>query len=346
MVRNNPRNRNNVQGREMGYVARAGAAQRNRVNNREDNQGVGAQVRSLAISLLKTPGTYAALLAVMGASYAGYRGKTIPLSQPQVKVPQPAAPKVPEHIMKLDYSKGDDASSLEELTRAVGKDYTITPNELAKDPSSFEKGQILVMGEDHRNARLPGIPGGRGAVLLESEDPNRCLLPKYTQDPSNVCEHIDKGKKVIDKKLMESMTDIHRTGDKLLSLIDPSVMGKLKANVNAQQSVWLLFTAMSDYSHQHFDQAFGAANNKEKQALLVARDEFHQAINGNNQLVSSTAGFRDKAMIEEATKVIKNLDDDAGAAVVVGDLHADPIAKKLAQEFPDRPVVRLKPKDV
>lgn len=343
-------NRRPVRAGQPDHVARARDAQRNRANNRANNQGFGDRVAIMAKKILTHPATLVGGLAAI-AGYVGLSSQTAPQSQPQASVAQPTVPqatvpeattpKVPTRIMNLDYSKGDSATTLEEYKAAVGEDLKVTGNKVAKDPSKFDKGRILVMGEDHRNPRLPGIPGGRGAVLLESEDLSRCQLPKYAQDPSNICKSIDKGRdvKVDQQSLIKTIANVYKSGQKLLDMMDPQAMSKLKANLNGQSSVWAILQPMSDYIHYNFDQALRSASPQEQRALVAARKEFDQDFAETNRLTLLSSASRDDIMVDEAAKVIKNLDKDAGAAIVVGNLHAKPIAKKLTQAFPERPVV-------
>lgn len=243
---------------------------------------------------------------------------------------------------KYDYTKGDDALTVQEFAEAVKGDYKVTYNKNALKSGVFTTNPIMIYGEDHTHPTLPSLrnPEGKGAVLLESNQPEFCRLEKYNRKPSNVCEHIDTVEKKVVAELERSLFNIATKQEELISLIHSKGLSHIKARVDpSHDSPWPLIMEMDRFIDTYFQTVHDYASPEKKRALAVAYQAFLDAVDDNLRLVNSKDGEREDIMAENAIQAIQNQDDDAAAVVVVGDAHRESITKKLENVFAERAVV-------
>jgi hypothetical protein len=243
---------------------------------------------------------------------------------------------------KYDYTKGDDARTVQEFAEAIKGDYKVTYNNNALKPDVFTTNPIMVYGEIHTHPKLPSLrnPEGKGAVLLESNHPEFCRLEKYNQHPSNVCEHIDTVEEKVVTELARSLLNIATKQKELIGLIHSKGLSHVKARVDpSHDSAWPLIMAMDSFIETYFQTVYDYASPEKKGALAAAYQAFLGAVDDNNRLVSSKDGEREDIMAENAIQAIQGQDDDAAAIVVVGDAHRESVTKKLENAFAERAIV-------
>ena len=261
---------------------------------------------------------------------------------PQAK-PTPAKVELPptpasNPLARFDYRKGDDASTVQKFAKAVKNEFTVTSNEAAKNPETFRKNPIMVYGEDHRQPVIPSLRTPRGVLLLESNDPNRCL-PKHVMHKANQCISIDKSK----LDMVPLIESCYRRAKKALDLIKPGEAKRIEDQVNKNGGQ---ATAYLNEALQFIDKSTDAAiqrchSNMEAEKLLEAVYSFYDSVNEFNSILTANrnGGKRDLTMLRECNQAISQLPENASASIVVGAVHAPFLANELAKKYPERAVV-------
>lgn len=252
------------------------------------------------------------------------------------KVPLPLTP-ASNPMAKYDYRKGDEATTVEAFTEALKDDFRVTSNKQAKIPEIFTKNPIMVYGEVHSEPTIPSLRTPKGVLLLESEDPNRCM-PKHKLDISNRCISIDTKKADMSGTVIECA----RHAQTIVELIKPGAMAKIMSRVAASSGQ---ATAMIQEAYNFVNEGFDAAyikssSPRERAVLEKARNTFFDSVHAFDQmLLEARGGDRDQSMMLKCETAIRQLPTDASATVVVGDIHSQFLAKQLSKQFPDRAVV-------
>jgi hypothetical protein len=263
-----------------------------------------------------------------------------------VKLPPQQKKSDSPELQKLDYRKGDNANTFQEYKDAVRHDYTCVANEKATTMNPLLNSVIMVYGSIYTSEKLPSLRGESGAILLESERPEYCLLSKYNENPDNVCIQIDQGRKSIEKDFLKSIEKCIISGQKITDLIDPKAMERFLSKKDSSQSGWLVMTKISEFVQEKFDATYISSTPGKRKFLERARNAFYDAIHENNEFISSTSKGRQDIMVEKSAEIIKNLNEKSAVTVVVGDLHSHEVANGLSKTFPERAIVLCKPKQV
>lgn len=257
---------------------------------------------------------------------------------------------VPERIKGMDYNKGTHAKTLQEFARRVAPDYRVHSNAQASNPARFQTGAIFVYGEEHTNVRLPSFHGSdKGSLLLESDDPELCLLEKYNKNAANKCVHIDTSSASDETK--DQLTPLLQRrlslGAKIIRMIAPQEIPRIKQEMNDDpaQSVWTQLAVFNRAISENFDAAYKNFDPATKEILQDYMEEYRENIQETDNIVYSNVSQRDANMATKSAEVIREMnDDDASTVIIVGDEHARPIADKLSTEFPEKAVIVAHPR--
>lgn len=258
-------------------------------------------------------------------------------SQP-VKLRLPPTP-ASHPMAKYDYRKGDEATTLEEFKKAVAGDYQVTSNKAAKNPEIFNKNPIMVYGEFHPDPKTPSLRTPKGVLLIESAAMRRCL-PKHLLDSSNRCISIDTNE-LHRSSAIRSLADCALKATAVVDLINPRAMMQINEKVSASsgQATHVIDEA-AIFVSRSYDSAYSKCSSpQEKSRLSDAREAFFESIEASNQIISKGSREREKTMFLKCETAIKQLQPDASATVVVGDMHSRFLFTQLGKKFPDRAVV-------
>jgi hypothetical protein len=251
----------------------------------------------------------------------------------------------PEWVQRLDYTKGDDARSVEEYAREVSPDFKVISNKRAKDPAIFAQGPIMVYGENHNNPNLFSVRGEGEGVLLESGYKEYCNLVKYQ---GRLCKHIDTGRdKKFNRAIIENAQTSLDKGIKILNLISPQVSKSIQKNMNSpddtKRSIPRLMAIIDKELANKALKVFSEATSPQMQKQLAESiKSYSDAQKKYTDLVTSSASYRESIMAEESSKAIKKMKSGESATVIVGDAHAPRIARELAKNFPEKALVFTK----
>ena len=258
--------------------------------------------------------------------------------------PQPQKPPLPltpasNPLAHCDYRKGDEATTFGEFKKALKGDYEVTCNKAAKNPEIFNKNPIMIYGERHDTPKIPSFRTPKGVLLLESDNPDRCV-PKHKLHSSNRCVVIDKKRPL---GLEAAIKDCAKKGKELVNLIDPKAMVQMEDKVWASsRETNALISEIYNFLVKSFGSAHAQASPRKKLLLDKAADAFQAAFELNLKVMKESITDRDKNMLMESEAAIKHLDPDASATIVVGSMHSDYLFENLSKKFPDRAVVLAK----
>ena len=238
-------------------------------------------------------------------------------------------------LAKFDYRKGDEASTVQEFAKAVKGDFIVTPNKNAKNPELFRKNPIVVYGENHIEPVVPSLRTPKGVLLLESDDPDRCM-PKHKMDISNSCTVIDKDKATELAILKDFQTNL----EKLVNLIEPDHMDTI---IELAHENGLNDHAITEIATKFIDGTYPTilknSSPAEKKVLESTHNKLQQLMLKLNERLQRVGSNRDQSMLKECKRAIAKLPEDASATIVVGVLHSRYLATKLSDKFTDRAVV-------
>ncbi|MFT5591256.1 MAG: hypothetical protein ACI9ZF_003455 [Bradyrhizobium sp.] len=262
--------------------------------------------------------------------------KREPQSEPPATRKSPS-PKSDSELEGFAYSKGDQATSIEEFKQALAGDFIVTFNDNARHPEKFLK-RISVYGENHLYLKLPSIPGDRGVIMFESHDPALCIK-KYAKVESNRCISIDSpdlsAESMAFTKLKSAYYDV-------LDEIGPHAVSEVEAQLGVRATTQeFMLKALAHIQSKTMELV--ASGNEEQanrimEKMLIASEVSQQA----NSRISAGMKARDNHMFEQARANIQDLPADEAATIVVGDLHADKLFARLNRVFPERALVKCK----
>ncbi len=240
------------------------------------------------------------------------------------------------HFEELSYNKGDDAESIDEFAKSVSQEYTVFSNKNAHNANKFKTKVIMIYGESHTSPLLPSIRNGKGALLLESSDLNRCL-EKHKLYPDNICKHIDTlGTSILDT----STINLHSSVRALIQQMDPKKYQKIEKRRKDQKiSSVLTLQEMMIYVNNNFKRIYLARNKNDQKKLMECYRLANSNYEENKKLQKSTLQDRDTAMVHEAKKIISTQANGEATTIVVGNAHVKGIFNALAKEFPEHAIV-------
>ncbi len=239
---------------------------------------------------------------------------------------------------KYAYNKGDDARSIEEYASAVTKEYSVFSNKNCRDPEKFNQKVIMVYGEIHTDPLIPSIRSGKGALLLESADLNRCLK-KHSLHKENICANIDK---FDPNALIKQVAALMGVLKGLIGQLDRAESARIEEldRQHAEGSVYTILNAMIEFVHYNYDSISAAEKSPSvRNHLEETRLAYERERDKFNQMVATSVSGRDVGMAEEAKKVIAAQKPGETATIIVGGLHVKGVFNYLAKEFPDHAAV-------
>ncbi|MFT5532636.1 MAG: hypothetical protein ACI8WM_000879 [Burkholderiaceae bacterium] len=276
---------------------------------------------------------FSSLLKKSGA-WLAYLDRSLAIGLPGADAANTVKPNNP--FEELSYNKGDDAESIDEFSKAVRKQYSVFSNKNAYDPKKFNDAVIMIYGEYHSVPLLPSIRNGRGALLLESPDLDRCL-EKHRLHPENICKNID----LFDSHLLAVSTyKLYQELKTLVLQLDPTEHREIEKKSKAKKaSATALIEEMMDFVDAKYMIIYSSTNKNTQKKL---DDSYRSVISHyaeNDSLVWASLQERDVGMVSEAKKVIAALKNGEATTIIVGNLHVKAIYNALAIEFPDHAIV-------